>query len=67
MDKKKNHIDDHPLNPQETKTNLYKRPHLPPQHMFTKKRPQEKNKLTDTQPKTTPTPQQQTLVKQTSP
>ena len=56
MDKKTNHIGYHPLNPQETKTNLNKLPKFPSQHLSTKKNPHNKTKLTYTQTKNIPHP-----------
>ena len=66
MDKKKNHIDDHPLNPQETKTNLYKRPHNPLQPLSTNKSPHKKTKLKDKQTKNSPHPSIADIKNQTS-
>ena len=49
MDKNTNCIDYHPHNPQETKSNLYKHPHILPQLLPTKQNTQYKTKITDNQ------------------
>ena len=54
MDKKTNYIDDPQLNPQESKINLYKHPHIQTQTLSTRENPQEKTKPTDNQTKKIP-------------